>query len=202
MLYGDIEEYAPEVFAHVSEQGASLLAFVDEEFERYLRRDRLEKGFVRVVCTGCRDEHLVAFSCKRRGWCPSCGARRMVDSATGLVDHVYRQVPIRRWVPSGRVGLRACDAETGLVTFIQSFGWPRNNTTTGNSAGLISTPMARMRSCSSHARPSARGLPWVPLRDARPFACALREPPSRGASSRSPPPPLVRASRSMRSSLS
>ena len=26
-------------------------------------------------------EHLLAFSCKRRGFCPSCGARRMAESA-------------------------------------------------------------------------------------------------------------------------
>ena len=57
----------------------TLPAFVRAEFERYLRCGRLEHGFVRVKCTGCRHEHLVAFSCKCRGFCPSCGARRMVD---------------------------------------------------------------------------------------------------------------------------
>ncbi|WP_249542844.1 transposase zinc-binding domain-containing protein, partial [Escherichia coli] len=36
----------------------------------------------------CHAEHLVAFSCKRRGFCPSCGARRMAESAALLVDEV------------------------------------------------------------------------------------------------------------------
>ena len=31
-------------------------------------------------------EHLSAFSCKRRGFCPSCGAYRIVESAVHLVD--------------------------------------------------------------------------------------------------------------------
>jgi hypothetical protein len=100
VLYAVVEEHAEVFFTQMAEQGASLPAFVHREFERYLRCGRLEEGFVRVVCTGCRHEHLVAFSCKCRGFCPSCGARRMVESAAGLVDHVFPHVPIRQWVLS------------------------------------------------------------------------------------------------------
>lgn len=32
------------------------------------------------VLESCHAEHLVAFSCKRRGFCPSCGARHMADN--------------------------------------------------------------------------------------------------------------------------
>ena len=44
---------------------------------------------MRVRCEICHHEKLVAFSCKKRGFCPSCGARRMVESAALLVDEVY-----------------------------------------------------------------------------------------------------------------
>jgi ribosomal protein S27E len=54
---------------------------VREEFEAYLKCGRLEHGFLRVRCEDCHAETLVAFSCKRRGFCPSCGARRMTDGA-------------------------------------------------------------------------------------------------------------------------
>ena len=54
------------------------------EFEAYLKCGRLEHGFLRVRCTECRAERPVAFSCKRRGFCPSCEARRMVESAALL----------------------------------------------------------------------------------------------------------------------
>ncbi|HFR4610574.1 TPA: transposase zinc-binding domain-containing protein, partial [Klebsiella pneumoniae] len=37
------------------------------------------------MCEHCRAERLVAFSCKKRGFCPSCGARRMAESARHLV---------------------------------------------------------------------------------------------------------------------
>jgi len=49
---------------------------------------------------------FVAFSCKRRGFCPSCGARRMVDSAAHLVDEVLPKRPIRQWVLSVPYPLR------------------------------------------------------------------------------------------------
>lgn len=49
---------------------------------------------------------LVAFSCKRRGFCPSCGARRMAESAALLVDEVLPEQPMRQWVLSFPFQLR------------------------------------------------------------------------------------------------
>jgi len=43
---------------------------------------------------------VVAFSCKGRGFCPSCGTRRMVDTAAWLVDRVIPDVPVWQWVLS------------------------------------------------------------------------------------------------------
>lgn len=54
--------------------GRTLPTFVPQEFAAYLKCGRLEHGFLRVRCTQCHAERLVAFSCKRRGFCPSCGA--------------------------------------------------------------------------------------------------------------------------------
>ena len=51
-------------------------------------------------------EHLVAFSCKKRGFCPSCGARRMAQSAALLVDEVFPEQPVRQWVLSVPYPLR------------------------------------------------------------------------------------------------
>ena len=33
-----------------------------------------------------------------RGFCPSCGGRRMADTAAHLVDRVLPEVPMRQWV--------------------------------------------------------------------------------------------------------
>ena len=106
LLYRIVEQHYPAFAALVSEQGRALPTFAQREFEAYLRCGRLEHGFLRVRCSTCHAEKLVAFSCKRRGFCPSCGARRMVDSAALLVDEVLPAVPIRQWVLSVPFPLR------------------------------------------------------------------------------------------------
>ncbi len=40
----------------------------------------------------------LAFSINPSGFCPSCGARRMVESAAHLVDHVFPEASIRQFV--------------------------------------------------------------------------------------------------------
>lgn len=79
-LYRIVQTHYPQFLAQLDAEGDSLPAFVQQEFDDYLKCGLLEHGFLRVKCDGCQHEHLVAFSCKRRGFCPSCGARRMVDT--------------------------------------------------------------------------------------------------------------------------
>ena len=105
-LYALVEEHFPRFLERLDAEGVSLPHFVIEEFEAYLECGRLEYGFLRVKCDACRHEKLVAFSCKRRGFCPSCGARRMADTAAHLVEHVLPKQPIRQWVLSFPYPLR------------------------------------------------------------------------------------------------
>jgi len=79
---------------------------VREEFEAFLRCGVLQNGFLRVVCEQCHAERLLAFSCKKRGFCPSCGARRMAESARHLVEEVFGPRPVRQWVLSFPYPLR------------------------------------------------------------------------------------------------
>src|SRR5262245_487112 len=80
--------------------GTPLPAFVEQEFRDFLTCGVLEHGFARLRCTDCALERLVPFSCKGRGFCPSCGGRRMIESAARLVDEVLPRVPLRQWVLS------------------------------------------------------------------------------------------------------
>ncbi len=106
LLYRIVEEYYPAFTAHLAKQGSELPGYVQREFEDYLKCGRLEHGFLRVRCDTCHAEHLVAFSCKRRGFCPSCGARRMAESAALLVDEILPEQPVRQWVLSFPFPLR------------------------------------------------------------------------------------------------
>jgi hypothetical protein len=57
----------------------------------------MASGFARFRCSGCAREILVAFSCKGRGFCPSCCGRRMAVLAAHLVDGVLGDLPVRQW---------------------------------------------------------------------------------------------------------
>jgi hypothetical protein len=80
--------------------------FVQRELRSFLDCGILARGFLRVHCDACRLDRLVPFSCKGRGFCPSCGGRRMVDTAAHLVDRVFPEVPVRQWVLSFPFALR------------------------------------------------------------------------------------------------
>ena len=106
LLYRIVEQHYPVFAEHMAAQGRPLPDYVQRAFEDYLKYSRLEHGFLRVRCESCHAEHLVAFSCKRRGFCPSCGARRMAESAALLVDEVFPEQPVRQWVLSFPFQLR------------------------------------------------------------------------------------------------
>jgi len=106
LLYELVDQHYPPFLAALEQDGRSLPTFVQQEFAAYLKCGRLEHGFLRVRCAQCHAERLVAFSCKRRGFCPSCGARRMVETAALLVDEVLPRQPLRQWVLSVPFPLR------------------------------------------------------------------------------------------------
>jgi hypothetical protein len=80
--------------------GEGLPRFVEQEFRDFLQCGWLAGGFARFHCGACGLDRLVPFSCKGRGFCPSCGGRRMAERAAHLVDHVFPDVPVRQWVLS------------------------------------------------------------------------------------------------------
>ena len=106
LLYQLVEEHYPAFKVHSTAQGSPLPGYVEREFDEYLKCGRLEHGFLRVRCESCHAEHLVAFSCKRRGFCASCAARRMAESAALLVDEIFPEQPVRQWVLSFPYPLR------------------------------------------------------------------------------------------------
>jgi hypothetical protein len=78
--------------------GAPLPEFAEHEFRDFLTCGVLAHGFARLRCPGGALEHCVPFSCKGRGFCPSCGGRRMTEFAARLVDEVLPRVPVRQRV--------------------------------------------------------------------------------------------------------
>ncbi len=76
-------------------------------FDSYLNCGLLSNGAARVYCDNCKHSYLVAFSCKKRGVCPSCLAKRAVKFAEHLYDEVLEKVPHRHLVFSIPKRIRA-----------------------------------------------------------------------------------------------
>ena len=62
LLYQLVEQYYPAFVAHLAARERTLPSHVQREFADYLKCGRLEHGFLRVRCTDCHAERLVAFS--------------------------------------------------------------------------------------------------------------------------------------------
>ncbi len=105
LLYRLVEEHWP-AFLERAEEAGGLPDFVVDEFDAYLRCGLPEHGIVHFACKACGQSLIVAWSCKKRGFCPSCVGRRMSDIAAHLVDEVMPKVPVRQWVCSLPWGLR------------------------------------------------------------------------------------------------
>ncbi len=106
VLYQTIAAHWP-VFRERMEESGGLPQFVVSEFEEYLDCGRLEAGCLLLECRSCGYSQLVAFSCKRRGFCPGCVARRMADTGVHLEQRVLPEAPVRHWICSLPWGLRA-----------------------------------------------------------------------------------------------
>jgi Putative transposase/Transposase zinc-binding domain len=88
-LYGAIDDGAIAV---------RIPKHAKKELDAYLDCGLLCRGFARLRCESCEESRLVAFSCKGRGFCPSCLGRRMCATAANLIEDVLPEVALRQWV--------------------------------------------------------------------------------------------------------
>jgi hypothetical protein len=79
---------------------------IGQVVRQYLTCGDLKNGFARVRCCDCRDEYLLAFSCKGRWFCPSCHAKKVVQFGESLRDTILYPVPHRQYVFTIPVMLR------------------------------------------------------------------------------------------------
>ena len=79
-LYQAVQHHLETFLAWASAadpMGYGVPEWVERDFRAYLECGILAHGFTQARCEDCRHERLIPFSCKGRGICPSCNARRM-----------------------------------------------------------------------------------------------------------------------------
>jgi hypothetical protein len=106
LLYQIIKQNWSTFTARCEAENHPVPRFVRREFEAYLRCGILDYGFARIYCQECRYDRLIAFSCKKRGFCGSCLAHRMSETSARLSDSLIPKIPTRQWVLSVPAPLR------------------------------------------------------------------------------------------------
>jgi ribosomal protein S27E len=137
----------PLLVRALAEHDRVLPRHVEREFSAYLGCGDPSAGFAWLECEDCKHHRLVLFSCKTRGFCPSCAGRRMAERAAHLVDRVLPHVATRQWVltvPWTRRWLlaRRSDLADGVLRVaLRTIGqWYRQTTgRTGGKSGSVTS---------------------------------------------------------------
>jgi len=97
VLFHNFERFLTAYEMRFEKEYGYFRPIVQEVVELYLDCGNPRSGFARIRCPDCRAEHLLTFSCKTRGFCPSCHAKRLEEwgewvRETLLLDVPHRQV--------------------------------------------------------------------------------------------------------------
>jgi len=71
---------------------------IKDVVEKYLDCGNPMCGFARIRCPDCGEERLLMFSCKTRGFCPSCHAKRREEWGEWMREELLLDVPHRQVV--------------------------------------------------------------------------------------------------------
>jgi hypothetical protein len=96
--YKIINDHLNTFISDRASEGSPLPDYIIEEFNAYLECGIPAFGFLRLKCKDCDGESIIAFSCKKRGFCPACCGKRMAEASSHMVSHVLPMIPYRQYV--------------------------------------------------------------------------------------------------------
>lgn len=106
LLYKVIADNIETFIAQRECEGRPLPKYISEEFKSFLTCGLPQFGFWRLKCSKCDHEQILPFSCKKRGFCGSCGAKRAEETSFHLTDNVLPVTPYRQWVVTLPIPMR------------------------------------------------------------------------------------------------
>jgi ribosomal protein S27E len=98
VLFHYFDRFLAEYEGRFEKEYGFLRPIIKEVVERYLDCGNRRCGFARIRCPDCHAEHLLMFSCRTRGFCPSCHSKRLEEWGEWmreellLMDVPHRQV--------------------------------------------------------------------------------------------------------------
>lgn len=106
VCYQIVSQHLETFLEEQRQDGMDLPKYIHNEFNAYLQCGILANGFLRLRCENCKSESVVAFSCKKRGFCPSCCGKRMNEAAAHLTENILPHVPYRQFVVTLPIPMR------------------------------------------------------------------------------------------------
>ncbi|HOS11873.1 MAG TPA: transposase [Candidatus Aminicenantes bacterium] len=98
VLFHHFERFLTEYESRFERDYGYFRPVVKEVVEKYLDCGNPRCGFARVRCRACREEYLLTFSCKTRGFCPSCQVKRVEIWGDWVRERLLWDVPHRQVV--------------------------------------------------------------------------------------------------------
>jgi len=139
VLFHYFEEFLKEYESRFEREYGYFRPIIQDVVEKYLDCGNPMYGFARIRCPDCGEERLLMFSCKTRGFCPSCHAKRIEEWGEWQVVFTIPKM-LRIYFKYNRSllsGLCLCGKETvlkyfkaatgrkltpGIIAVLQSFG--------------------------------------------------------------------------------
>ena len=97
-LFHYFDRFLVEYEGRFEKEYGFLRPIVKEVVERYLDCGNPRCGFARIRCSGCGQERLLMFSCRTRGFCPSCHAKRLEEWDEWMREELLLDIPHRQVV--------------------------------------------------------------------------------------------------------
>ena len=98
VLFHHFERFVAEYEERFEKAYGYFRPIIKDVVEKYLDCGNPRSGFARIRCPRCRTEHLLMFSCKTRGFCPSCHAKRIEEWGEWMRETLLLDVPHRQVV--------------------------------------------------------------------------------------------------------
>ena len=98
VLFHHIESFLKAYGSRFEREYGYLLLIVEEVVDKYLDCGNPKCGFARIKCSDCGREKLLMFSCKTRGFCPSCHAKRREEWGEWMREELILDAPHRQVV--------------------------------------------------------------------------------------------------------
>jgi len=98
VLFHYFERFLEEYEHRFEKEYGYLRPIVENVVDKYLDCGNPKNGFARIKCKDCGLERLLMFSCKTRGFCPSCHSKRREEWGEWMREELVLDVPHRQVV--------------------------------------------------------------------------------------------------------